>query len=165
MPRAIAHRFRLLAPVALVPLVFVITALSTGGSASGSSPSMQTGRSAAMATASVGPHAVDALIAVKPYRVTLRITPNLARVHDHVSLTVSSHGRPVRATRVTVRYAMPAMNMQDLYDGQLARTGSGTYSAIEPVLGMPGTWQLRFVITTGKKPPVGVVVTDQMSAT
>lgn len=57
---------------------------------------------------------------------------------------------------------MPAMNMANVFTGTLRQGTPGTYAAREPVLGMPGTWEMRFEITPRDAKPFTVLIDDHM---
>ena len=73
------------------------------------------------------------------HQVAVALATNRAGVRNRLSLKL-----PADATRVTVSFSMPSMNMWNGLTGTLVRTGDGTYSMSVPVLGMPGTWLMQF---------------------
>jgi hypothetical protein len=93
----------------------------------------------------------------------LRLTPNTARLRDRVALRITQRGHSLAAAMVTATYSMPSMNMWAGLRTRLAPTGAGGYAAVEPVLGMPGVWQLRLTVAPRGGPAVTVVVDNRMA--
>lgn len=118
-------------------------------------------RPATQVGARVQPAPVTAIRRAGPYRVAFRLSPNLASLHNRLSLLITSRGRPLTGARVAVDFSMPAMNMWRALTGRLAAGGNGTYATDLPVLGMPGVWQLRIQIVHGAA-PVSFVLSDRM---
>ncbi len=114
------------------------------------------------ATATAGPGPVHVAITGLPYMARLADTPNRASTRDRLTLSLSDHGRPLAGAAVTVTYSMPSMNMTDGFAGRLTETAPGTYTAVQPVFGMPGTWQLRFRVAPRGGTAANVVVNDRM---
>jgi YtkA-like len=118
--------------------------------------------SAAMTSRRVGPGPVAAGLSAAAYRVQVLVTPNRAGVRNRVALAVSKGDRPLTDARVTVTYSMPAMNMANVFTGSLRHDALGSYCALQPALGMPGAWQLRFEVTPRDARPFTVLVEDRM---
>jgi hypothetical protein len=156
------HPSRLLAAaVALLALFALALMILAGGHAATRGDLLaQLQRPASFSATNVGPHPVAVTLPGGDYRLGLRVTPNRAAAHNTVTVALNRHGLPVRGARVTVVYSMPAMDMQDgLTSGLPARTGA-TYSIREPVLGMPGSWTMRFEVRPVGGTPFSLTVND-----
>jgi YtkA-like len=138
-----------------------IMAITAGGSRRASVYS-QLERPASFGHAAVGPAVALASVDTKSYHANVSAFPNRAGSRNQLSIVVTRAGRPLDAARVTVTYSMDAMNMHNVYTGRLAHTAGGTYSAIQPVFGMPGVWNLRFHVTPAQGAPVTLTVNDRM---
>ncbi len=145
--------------VVLVAIMVVAAIASTHGGGSGVH---RLRTPAATASRRAGPGPVTAGLSVAPYRVQLLVTPNRASVRNRVALAISKGDRPLADARVTVTYAMPAMNMQHVFTGSLRQNAPGGYGALQPVLGMPGAWELRFEVTPRHARPFTVLIDDHM---
>jgi hypothetical protein len=118
--------------------------------------------SAARAQVNLGPGEIRSQLRVDAQAVALRITPNRASERDRLSLAITKHGRPLDGADVTVAFSMPAMNTWQLLTSHLAPAGNGTYTGTEPILGMPGIWQLRLQVTPSTAPAFGLTIDDRM---
>jgi hypothetical protein len=58
---------------------------------------------------------------------------------------------------------MPSMGMLRVLSTTPRERTAGTYGTLDPVLAMPGKWQLRFTVTPPSGAPFTVVVTDRMA--
>lgn len=145
--------------VVLFAIMAVAAIASTHARGSGvhqrQSPTATTSRRA-------GPGPIAAGLSFAPYRAQLVITPNRASVRNRVALAISRGDRPVTDARVTVTYSMSAMNMGNVFTGPLRHHAHGRYGGLQPVLGMPGTWELRFVVTPRHAKPFTVLIDDHM---
>jgi hypothetical protein len=119
-------------------------------------------RPASFSAASVGPGPVATSIDAQPYQVKVTASPNKASRNNRLSVVITRGGRPLDAARVTVTYSMNAMNMFNVFTGKLAQTARGTYSATQPVFGMPGEWDLRFDVTPAHGARMTLAVADRM---
>jgi hypothetical protein len=70
----------------------------------------------------------------------------------------------VAGAQVSVSFSMPAMDMWSGLTTQIPASGPGTYSATEPILGMPGVWQLRVTINARGRPATSLLVNDRLPA-
>jgi len=165
--------------LAIAPVLLAL-ALLAATSNSGSSPFAQLQRpatlapgsaapaSTASASASVpegrlGPRPIAALVHAQGYGLGLTLAPNRASLRNRLSIVLRRDGQPVTGARVTVVYGMPAMDMQDAYTSRLPASANGAYSAMQPVFGMPGIWQLRFEVTPPRGAPFSVTINDRMA--
>ena len=96
------------------------------------------------------------------YTARLRLVPNRATAANRVSLALTVHGRPLAGARVSIVFGMPAMGMADAYSSPLAAASSGVYAAHEPVLGMPGLWQLRLHVVPAHGAAFDLAVDDTL---
>jgi hypothetical protein len=94
------------------------------------------------------------------YSAVLRLSPNRASAANHVLLTLSLRGRALRGAAVILVFGMPAMGMSDAYSSPLAGRSAGSYGAAEPVLGMPGLWQLRLRVVPAHGAPFALAADD-----
>jgi hypothetical protein len=103
-----------------------------------------------------------AVVRAGAYTATLRLVPNRASAANHVSLALAMRGRPLVGARVSITFGMPAMGMTDAYSSPLAARAAGGYAAAEPVLGMPGLWQLRLHVVPAHGAPFDLAVSDTL---
>jgi YtkA-like len=149
--------------IALLLLAIAALALTAGGGVSHrASVYGQLERPATFPATTVGPGPVRSTVQAGAYRVSIALSPNRARVRDHVAIALAQGGRPVNGARVSVTYSMPSMGMLNVFSGPLAQAAGGTYSAREPVFGMPGAWRLRFAVAPPGAAPFTVVINDRM---
>jgi hypothetical protein len=134
----------------------------TAGGARRAAVYSQLERPATFSHAAVGPTVAIASVEAKSFHANVSASPNRASSRNRLSIALTRGGRPLDAARVTVTYSMDAMNMRNVYTGQLAHTAAGTYSAIQPVFGMAGVWNLRFHVTPAHGAPVTLTVNDRM---
>lgn len=154
------------AGIALVPALAIGGVAATASSQTRGSLLRQLERPAAVVrpAAAVDAEGGRAALSAGGLRFLVRMTPNHASVHDRLTIGVFAGGRPVAGARVTVSFSMPAMNMWSGLTTQVPATGPGTYSAAEPILGMPGVWQLRVTITAPGRPATSLLVNDRLPA-
>jgi YtkA-like len=146
-------------------LLGVIVALAlSAGSQSRASVLRALQRPAVFPAAFVGPGPFDQALAAGGDTLALRMTPNRASLRNEITTTVTQHGRAVSGVRVTVTYSMPAMDMWNALQMTLVPAGGGGYRANEPVLGMPGIWQLRIMVAPPGARAFTVVVNDRMNS-
>ena len=152
--------------IALVPALAIGGLAATASSQTRGSVLRQLERPAAVVrpAPAVDARAGKAAITAGGLRFVVRMTPNHAAVHDRLSVAVSAGGRPVAGARVSVSFSMPAMDMWSGLTTQLPASGPGTYSATEPILGMPGVWQLRVTIGAPGQPTTSFLVNDRLPA-
>jgi YtkA-like len=151
--------------LAALGLVGVIVALVvSAGSQSRGSVLRALQQPAVFPAAFVGPGPVDQAIPAGGDTLALRMTPNRASLRNEITATVTEHGRTVDGTRVTVTYSMPAMDMWGGLQTALIPAGGGRYRANEPILGMPGIWQLRITVAPPGAHAFAVVVNDRMNS-
>jgi hypothetical protein len=112
----------------------------------------------------VGPGPVNTSALVGPYRVVVRLSPNRAGRRDALQLRLTRAGARSDHARAIVSFSMPSMNMWQVLTSQLRPGGRGVYAADEPVLGMPGTWQLSVRITPSDGVAFTLVLDDHMGA-
>jgi YtkA-like len=160
--------------LATVPALLAI-ALLAATSNSGGSPFVQLQRPATFAAGSTqpattsavagrfGPRPIAAVVHAQDYGLGLTLAPNRASMRNRLAIVLRHGGQPVTGARVTVVYGMPAMNMQNAYTSPLTASPNGTYAAIQPVLGMPGIWQLRVTVTPPHGAPFSVTINDLMA--
>lgn len=94
--------------------------------------------------------------------VVVRATPNRTSARNKLSVSLTAGRRPLEGAAVTVSFSMPSMNMWGGLTNHLISAGGGTYVADEPVLGMPGRWQLRVQVKPIAAHPFAVVIGDLM---
>ena len=165
MPITITHRARFWAPAALLAALLALgvpTLLGNQPSRGSLLRSLQ--QPARYAATSVGPAPINTVISRPAYTVGLNMSPNRAGVRNGFSLRLTNGARPIIGARVTVTFSMPSMNMWQAYTSQLKAVGNGIYSAAEPVLGMPGLWQLSMHVARPGSRPFDVIVDDQMGS-
>ena len=151
--------------LAALGLLGVLVALAvSAGSQSRASVLGALQRPAVFPDAFVGPGPVDQALAAGGDTLALRMTPNRASLRNAITTTVTQHGRAVSGARVTVTYSMPAMDMWNALQTTLVPAGGGSYRADEPVLGMPGIWQLRITVAPPGARAFAVVVNDRMNS-
>ena len=151
--------------LAALGLVGVIVALAvSAGSQSRGSVLRALQQPAVFPAAFVGPGRVDLAIPAGADTLALRMTPNRASLRNEITATVTQRGRAVDGARVTVTYSMPAMDMWGGLQTTLRPAGAGRYRANEPVLGMPGIWQLRIAVAPPGGRAYAVVVNDRMNS-
>ena len=143
---------------ALVPEIISLTARASSQSAQSS---VQALPQRTTRPAHVGPGPVATVLQVAPYRIGLRLTPNRATASGTISLQLLRGNRPERGARVRATFSMPGMGGGT---GLLQSAGPGRYGAVGPVLGMIGTWQLRFEVTPVHGKAFGFGVVDQIGA-
>ncbi len=112
--------------------------------------------------ATVGPSAVDTTLRAGPYRLHVRLTPNRASSRNTLAVTVTEAGKPLAGARASVSYSMPSMNMYNALTTALTRAGRSKLAANEPVLGMPGSWTMRFLVTPAAGRAFSVGLADWM---
>ena len=117
---------------------------------------------AATTSRRAGPGPIAAGLSVAPYWVQVLITPNRASVRNRVALAISRGDHAVTDARVTVTYSMPAMNMESVFTGPLRHDAHGGYGALQPVLGMPGAWEVRLKVTPRHARPFTVLIDDHL---
>ncbi len=155
------HPYRLGATAALLALVALALMVLAGSHAATRGDLLaQLQRPATYPAPSVGPHPVAVSLPAGDYRLGVRVTPNRAAAHNTVALALTRNGVPVHGARVSVVYSMPAMDMQDGLTSSLAPTSGATYSVREPVLGMPGSWAIRFEVRPAGGRPFTVTLND-----
>ncbi len=162
MPLRVTHPVRVgaLATVTLALLGVVLLVLAITGSSTAPGPLSQLQRSAIFSSTNVGPGPVSAAIPAGQFALHLRIAPNLAAADNTVSVRLLRRGQLVNGARVTVSYSMPAMKMGDVFTSMLSERTPNTYSVREPVLGMPGSWAMRFRVAPATGRPFTVTVND-----
>ena len=77
-----------------------------------------------------------------------------------MAVALTRHGQPVSGARVTVVYAMTAMDMQNAWSGTLAERRPASYAIHQPVLGMPGSWTMHLQVHPMSGPSFTVTVND-----
>ncbi len=120
-------------------------------------------RPAPLPVASVGSGPVDHVMRSGPWTITLRRSPNKASLRNRIAVGITENGRPLDGAAVTATYSMPSMNMWNGLRTALPPSGPGGYAVTEPVLGMPGVWQLRIAIAPRGGRALTVVVNDRMN--
>jgi hypothetical protein len=152
--------------IALVPALAIGGLAATASSQTRGSLLRQLERPAAVVrpAPAVDARAGRAAITAGGLRAVVHMTPNHAAAHDRLSVVVSAGGRPVAGARVSVTFSMPAMDMWSGLTTQLPASAPGTYSATEPILGMPGVWQLRVTIGAPGRPATSFLVNDRLPA-
>ena len=159
----ISQRVVVQAWIGVVAVLFVVLVVATIASGNaGDSGGSQLRSRAPTGSRRAGPGPIAARLSVTRYRAQLVVTPNRASNRNRVALAISRAHRPVTDARVTVTYSMPAMNMANAFTETLRQGKPGTYAAREPVLGMPGTWKMRFEITPRDAKPFTVLIDDHM---
>ncbi len=162
MALRVTHPSRLVAGVGgLLALIALALMIIAGGHAATRGDLLaQLQRPAAYPATNVGPHPVAVTLNAGDYRLGVRVTPNRAAAHNTVAVALARNGVPVRGARVSVVYSMPAMDMQNALTSGLPATSSATYSVREPVLGMPGSWTMRFEVRPVGGRPFSLTVND-----
>jgi hypothetical protein len=163
MHAALRHPARLsaaLVTTVLLALAVVLVAIPCVQSRSSVLAQLQ--RPALPVGATVGPGPAKATLHAGGYTIGLALNPNRTSVRDELAITLARGGRPVAGARVTIGFSMPAMNMWNGLTSSARGSGDGLYLAGEPLLGMPGVWQLKLRIASGASAPVMVTVDDQM---
>ncbi len=160
---ALSNRLVWAAAVIIVALLAVVGLAAAAGSQNRGTLLRQLRRPAILPAASVGPGRVERRLNVGGQAIVVRLTPNRAGQRDRLTAVLADDGLPMNGARVTVSFSMPAMNMWAGLRTQLTADGNGRYSAGEPVLGMPGVWQLRLEAIPVAGRPVSVVVNDRMN--
>jgi YtkA-like len=147
----------------LLAVVLAIAALGGGGGVSQrATVYQQLQRPATFASRSVGPGPVSTALQAHGYTLAVRLGPNRASLRNALAIVLRRAGRPVSGARVTVTYSMPSMNMANVFSGRLAQSAAGTYTAEQPVFGMPGAWRLSFSVAVAGQAPVAVALDDRM---
>jgi hypothetical protein len=163
MHAALRHSARISAVTATVALLaLAVVLLASPAVQSRSSVLAQLQRPATSVGTTVGPGPARATLHVGGYTIGLALTPNRASVRDQLAITLTRGGRPLAGARVTIGFSMPAMNMWNGLRSSARRSANGVYLANEPVLGMPGVWQLRLRIAPAASAPMAITVDDQM---
>lgn len=144
---------------AVAVLVAIIVVATIAGLANGSGVHQPP---ASTPSRRAGPGPIAASFSDAPYRTRLVLTPNRASVRNRVALEISRGGRALNGARVTLSYSMPAMNMSNVFMGHLRAGAGGSYGALEPVLGMPGAWELRLEVRPPHARAFTVLVDDRM---
>jgi len=144
------------------------TAATRATPATPATPAAQTAPQAASVAPSpavtIGPGPAHVAATAGAYRITVSLAPNRASARDGVTLSLTRAGRPVSGAAVALSYSMPSMGMPQVLASTLHERATGTYGSLDPVLAMPGTWQLRFTVTShGAAPPLTIVVNDRMA--
>ncbi len=151
------------AMAALAAVGAILVLALTNGSQSRGSLLAALQRPALLPVVSVGPGAVDHVIRSGPWTISLRRSPNTASLRNRVAVGITENGRPLDGAAVTASYSMPSMDMWNGLRTELAPSGPGGYAVTEPVLGMPGVWQLRIAIAPRGARALTVVVNDRMN--
>jgi nitrogen fixation protein FixH len=154
------------AGIALVPALAIGGLAATATSQTRGSLLHQLERPAAVVrpAAAVDARAGRAAVTAGGLRFLVSMSPNHAAVRDRLTIVVSARGRPVARARVSISFSMPAMNMWSGLTTQIPASGPGTYAATEPILGMPGVWQLRVTIGAPGRPTTSFLVNDRLPA-
>jgi hypothetical protein len=108
--------------------------------------------------------ALKATVGTGSYRLGLQVSPDRASVPNALSVRVTEGGRPLNGAHVTVTFSMPEMNMWHVFTSHLAPQRHGTYAAVEPVLGMAGSWQLLVHVTRRNLRSATFTLTDRMGS-
>jgi predicted metal-binding membrane protein len=108
-------------------------------------PSALGGPKSFAAEATIGRGGVTRVVRANGYELALGVEQNHATSSGVVSVRLRRGGRAVNGARMRARYTMLDMSMRDV-SVPLPQTGSGTYSASRPALGMAGRWGLRLDI-------------------
>jgi hypothetical protein len=98
------------------------------------------------------------------YRLAVTVAPNRASARNAIGLTLTDHGRPVQGALVTIAFSMPSMDMWNAFTLRLAARGDGRYVASEPVVGMPGAWQMRVRASRPGGPAATFTVADRVAS-
>jgi hypothetical protein len=107
---------------------------------------------------------LKAIVRSRSYRLGLQVSPNTASVPNALSVRLIEGGRPLNGAHVTVTFSMPEMNMWHVFTSRLIPRRDGTYAAVEPVLGMAGTWQLLVHVTRRDLRSTTFTVADPMGS-
>jgi hypothetical protein len=121
-------------------------------------------RPARTAAANMGPGPATAVVRDGRYQLTIGLHPNRASRHDRLALRLTKDGRAIANARVAVTFSMPQMNMWGAFTTVLVPGPGGAYTGPEPVLGMPGLWQLRLKVTVDGRSSLIALVNDRMGS-
>jgi copper transport protein len=141
-------------------IVFVAAALFAAGVlASLAPPSSALARIQDVA-ARVGPGPVSKVVAKRPYRLRVEVTPNRAAVSNAFSVSITRDGQPVRGAEVISRFDMLDMEMGE-QSYRFRELRPGVFSKSAPALVMVGHWALQFEVTPPGGKPFVVTLLDR----
>jgi copper transport protein len=143
-------------------LVFVVAALFAAGVLASLAPPSSALARVQDISARVGPGPISEVVAKKPYRVHVRVTPNRAAVENAFQVSLTRNGEPVRGAQVITKFDMLDMDMGE--QSYLFRElRPGVFSKSAPALVMVGHWALQFEVTPPGGKPFVITLLDKAS--
>lgn len=143
-------------------IVLVVSALFAAGVLASVAPPSSALARVQDISARVGPGPVSEVVAKKPYRVRVRVTPNRAAVQNAFEVSLTRNGKPVRGAQVITKFDMLDMDMGE--QSYLFREQRpGVFSKSAPALVMVGHWALQFEVTPPGGKPFVVTLLDKAS--